>query len=128
VAGALLLSIALLAVGILHESVAAAASRARVPALVQSAAGQGGNPTLGSTVAVTAVLPTICNPGDTLIAMVTIGQQSSAGGLVSAVPAGWQRLFEHSPTDTSPYQGWFALSNCSSTQSVTFSISSPGNT
>ncbi len=41
--------------------------------------------------------------------MITIGQQDDSGGMASVTPPGWQRLFEHSPVDTSPYQGWFAL-------------------
>ena len=98
------------------------------PTLVRSAVGSGANATQGSTVAIPVTLGTPCAAGDTLIAMVTIGQQSAAGGEVSAVPSGWQRLFEHSPTDDSPYQGWYALSNCTGTSSVTFSVTSTGDT
>jgi hypothetical protein len=111
------------AAGIVFESVAAAAT----PAMVQSASnsGTGG---VGSVVPITATLGSACTAGDTLIALVTIGQQNAAGGMVSSTPAGWQRLFEHSPTDTSPYQGWFALSNCSSSvTSATFSVAAPNN-
>ena len=99
-----------------------------VPTLIQTAAGRGSNATQGSTVAIPVSLGAACSAGDTLVAMVTVGQQPSAGGEVSAVPSGWQRLYEHSPTDDSPYQGWFALSNCTGTSSVTFSITSVGNT
>lgn len=74
-------------------------------------------------------VPNGCTAGDTLITMVTIEQDSSSHvGEVAAVPAGWQRLFEHEPTDGSPYQGWFALPNCSSgANSPSFVITSPGN-
>jgi len=95
------------------------------PALVQSASAGGTSAAVGSTVPITVTLPSACRSGDTLIAMVTIGQAAAEGGAVSAVPAGWQRLFEHSPTDTSPYQGWFALSNCGGTSAVTFGVSAP---
>ena len=99
------------------------------PNLVQSGVSSGSGP-INSVVPVAVSLPSSCTAGDTLIAMVTIGQDSSThGGLVSAVPTGFQRLFEHSPTDNSPYQGWFALSNCSaSAQTFTFTLQSPGNT
>ena len=119
------------ALSVLQQSVAAAAT----PALVQSAAGQGSNSTSGSTVPITATLGSPCTSGDTLIAFVTIAQQASVAGQVIATPAGWRRLYEHAPSDPappttiSPYQGWFALSDCSSSvQSATFSITSPGNT
>jgi len=120
--GGVALLLAVPAVSILQESLAAAA-----PVLVRSGAGQGSNGTEGSTVPITASLGTTCNTGDTLIAMVTIAQQTSAGGMVSATPPGWQRLYEHSPVDTSPYQGWFALSGCSGVSSATFSITAPGD-
>ncbi len=118
------LLVALPTVNILQESLAAAAT----PTLVRSAASQGSGG-VGTTVNITASFGggTTCNTGDTLIAMVTIAQQNGAGGMVSATPAGWQRLFEHSPVDTSPYQGWFVLSGCSGVSSATFSISAPGN-
>jgi hypothetical protein len=62
--------------------------------------------------------------------MVTINQLPGIGQ-VAAVPSGWQRIYEHTPTttgsDPSPYQGWFALSNCpSGTQNVSFSVVSLG--
>jgi len=117
------LFVAVPAVNVLAESIAAAAP----PTLIQLAAGQGSNASPSSTVAITATLGSACAAGDTLIAMVTISQQNSAGGMVSAVPPGWQRLYEHSPVDTSPYQGWFALSNCGGTTSATFSVTAPGD-
>ncbi len=96
------------------------------PNLVQSGVSSGSGP-INSVVPVAVSLPSSCTTGDTLIAMVTIGQDSSThGGLVSAVPTGFQCLFEYSPTDNSPYQGWFALSNCSaSAQTFTFTLQSP---
>ncbi len=122
VLGSVALLVAVPTVSIVLESVAAAA-----PVLVQSgsSSGSGGE---NSVVPITATLGSPCTAGDTLIAFVTIGQANSAGGMVSSTPAGWQRLYEHSPTDTSPYQGWFALSNCSnSVSSATFSITAPNN-
>ncbi len=106
VMGAVALLIALPALNVLTESLAAAAPgpscsrrRERDPTAPS-----------GSTVSLSATLGSPCTAGDTLIAMITIGQQDAAGGMVSVTPPGWQRLFEHSPVDTSPYQGWFALS------------------
>ena len=122
-AGAAILVVALPAMSVLTETPAAAST----PTLIQSAAGKGSNGTSGSTVNLTATLGSACTAGDTLIAMVTIAQQNSAGGMVSDTPPGWQRLFEHSPVDTSPYQGWFALSNCGGTQSATFLVTAPGD-
>jgi IPT/TIG domain len=117
------LLVAVPAAGIVFESVAAAAT----PAIVQSTSASGGGG-VNAVVPITATLGSACTAGDTLIALVTIGQQNAAGGMVSATPAGWQRLYEHSPTDTSPYQGWFALSNCSSSvTSATFSVVAPNN-
>ena len=123
VMGAVALLIALPALNILTESLASAA-----PVLVQSASGQNSNSTPGSTVSLSATLGSACTAGDTLIAMITIGQQDDQGGMVSVTPAGWQRLFEHSPVDTSPYQGWFALSNCGGVTNATFSVTAPGDT
>jgi hypothetical protein len=116
------LLVALPTVNILQESLAAAAT----PALVRSGSSQGTGG-VGSTVAITASLGATCNAGDTLIAMVTIAQQNSAGGMVAATPPGWRRIYEHSAVDISPYQGWFALPGCSGVSSASFSISAPGN-
>ena len=73
-----------------------------------------------------------CTAGDTLIAFVTIGEQAAIAGTVATTPPGWERLYEHAPSDTSPspispYQGWFALPNCSGQTSATFTISTPGS-
>jgi hypothetical protein len=110
------------AASIVLESTAAAAT----PAIVQSA-GASATGGVGSVVPITATLGSPCSAGDTLIALVTIGQQSAAGGMVSTTPGGWQRLYEHSPTDTSPYQGWFALPNCPAVTNVTFSVTAPND-
>ena len=123
VTGAVALLIALPAFNILTESLAAAAT----PALVQSAAGQNSSSSLNSIINLSATLGSTCTAGDTLIAMITIGQQNDAGGMVSVTPPGWRRLFEHSPVDTSPYQGWFALSNCGGVSTVTFSVTARGD-
>ncbi len=123
VLGGVALLVVVPAVSIVLESVAAAAT----PSFVQEASASGSGAE-NSVVPINVNLPNPCTPGDTLIAFVTIGQANSAGGMVSSTPAGWQRLYEHSPTDTSPYQGWFALSNCSgSTQSASFSVTAPNN-
>ena len=122
VLGTVALLLAVPVLNMVQESEAAAATIA----LVQSASAQGSNTTSGSTVAITPTLSAPCTAGDTLIAFVTIGQANGASGLVSSTPTGWQRLYEHSPTDTSPYQGWFSLSNCSSSvSSATFSVTAP---
>ena len=122
--GAVALVVVVPVVSVLTESLAAAAT----PNLVQDTSGSNSNSSPGSPVSLTASLPSPCNSGDTLIAFITIGQQASAGGMVSVTPPGWQRLYEHSPTDTSPYQGWFALSDCSSsTQSATFTVTAPND-
>ena len=123
----------LVAVPVLSLLQVPAASAATI-ALVQSASAQGSNATPGSAVLITTTLAHPCTAGDTLIAFVTVAEQASVAGQVIATPAGWQRLYEHAPSDTapptliSPYQGWFALSNCSAiTEGATFSITSPGD-
>ena len=82
-----------------------------------------------SQLILTPTLPQGCTSGDALIAMVTIEQDTSSHvGEVTAVPSGWQRLFEHTPTDGSAYQGWFALPNCSAgANSPSFVVASPDN-
>ena len=124
VLGATLLLLALPAVSLLTATAAAAA-----PTFVQSASGQASSGS-GSSATVSASLPVACTPGDTLVAMVTIDQDPGIGQ-VAAPPSGWQRIYEHTPTtsggDASPYQGWFALSNCpSGTQNISFSVMSLG--
>jgi hypothetical protein len=88
-----------------------------------------GNVSQNSQLTLVPTMPQGCTSGDTLIAMVTIEQDSSSHvGEVPAVPAGWERLFEHAPTDGSAYQGWFALPNCASgVNSPSFILASPGN-
>ncbi len=95
------------------------------PTLIQTASGSGVDAQVGGSVPINITLGSPCASGDSLVAMVTVGQNSAQGGMVSAVPTGWQRLFEHSPTDNSPYQGWFALSSCGGTRSVSFTVSAP---
>ena len=123
----LLAVVGLPAVSLLTASVAAAAP----PNAVQSASGTNSNGTTGSTVSATASLGSACTAGDTLVAMVAIGQNPPGVGLVPAVPAGWRRLYEHTPTtlgsDPSPYQGWFSKSCSGGEQNVTFSATSPEN-
>jgi hypothetical protein len=125
--GAALFVVALPLVSMLTATAAAAA-----PVLVQSASSSGSNAVPGSTVAITATLGSPCAAGDTLIAMVTVGEQVAAAGAVPVTPPGWQRLFEHAPSDTSPttispYQGWFALPGCTGISSATFSVTAPGD-
>src|ERR1700722_402428 len=127
-------AVALLVVMPVLSLLAASPAAAATPALVQSAAAAGSNATANSTVAITATLGNPCTSGDTLIAFVTVAEQASVAGQVIATPTGWQRLYEHAPSDQAPptlippYQGWFALSNCSATQSAGFSITAPGDT
>jgi hypothetical protein len=121
------LLVAIPTVSVLLESAASAA-----PLLVQSASAQG-SASANNAAALTATLGSACASGDTLIAFVTISEDVGFAGQVTAVPPGWQRIYEHAPSDTSPpnvaspYQGWFALSNCTGTTSVTFSIATPND-
>jgi hypothetical protein len=63
------------------------------PDPVRSCSGQQYQP--GSTVAITAALPAPCTSGDTLIAIVSVAEQASVAGQVSAAPT----LYGHAPSD-----------------------------